>query len=63
MTRLKLNIISKVHQKPREIIVTAAQAYHFGFNSGLNAAEAVNFAHASWANCMFPIVKVNRPYY
>ena len=38
----------RVEQKEGEIVVVAPSAYHFGFNSGWNIAEAVNFANLRW---------------
>lgn len=40
--------ISKVQQKPGEFVVAFSKAYHCGFNTGLNIAEAVNFATYKW---------------
>ena len=40
--------LRKVVQKPREFVIARAAAYHAGFNSGFNIAEAVNFALDSW---------------
>lgn len=38
----------KIIQKPREFVIARTAAYHAGFNSGFNIAEAVNFAMPSW---------------
>ncbi|GIL44927.1 hypothetical protein Vafri_2378 [Volvox africanus] len=35
-------------QRPNEFIVLNAAAYHAGFNSGFNCAEAVNFGMKEW---------------
>ena len=40
--------LHKIVQKPREFVIARAAAYHAGFNSGFNIAEAVNFAMPSW---------------
>ena len=40
--------VSRAIQWPGEIIVTFPQAYHCGFNTGANCAEAVNFATSDW---------------
>ena len=38
----------KLVQREREFVVARAAAYHSGFNSGFNIAEAVNFALPAW---------------
>ena len=40
--------LHKIVQKPREFVIARAKAYHAGFNSGFNVAEAVNFALPAW---------------
>ena len=35
-------------QNPGEFILAFSGAYHCGFNSGFNIAEAVNYANFSW---------------
>jgi len=42
-----LNVVRTV-QREGEFIVTFPQAYHAGFNQGLNCCEAVNFATPDW---------------
>ena len=40
--------VARAVQHPREFIITFPQAYHAGFNTGLNLAEAVNVAIPEW---------------
>lgn len=61
--------IRKMVQKPGEFVIPRATAYHAGFNSGFNVAEAVNFAVFHWiesiaskvkfCNCIKDSVKIN----
>ena len=40
--------LHKIVQRPREFVIGRPQAYHSGFNTGYNIAEAVNFALEPW---------------
>jgi hypothetical protein len=40
--------LKKLTHYPGEFVISRAAAYHSGFNSGYNLAEAVNFALPSW---------------
>mmetsp|Transcript_16713 Transcript_16713/g.14628 ORF Transcript_16713/g.14628 Transcript_16713/m.14628 type:complete len:403 (+) Transcript_16713:31-1239(+) len=61
--------LRKMVQKPGEFIILRSKAYHSGFNSGYNIAEAVNFALFDWiknasgkvnfCNCVGDSVKIN----
>jgi len=61
----------KVVHREREFVVARASAYHAGFNSGFNIAEAVNFALPKWMDvaekvtsclCQKDSVKINVDY-
>lgn len=40
--------VYRIHQQPKEFVVTFPKAFHAGFNQGFNVAEAVNFANSNW---------------
>ena len=40
--------VSRIVQYPGDLIITAPGAFHFGYNSGFNVAEATNFTAAEW---------------
>jgi len=40
--------LSSLTQQEGEFVITFPQAYHFGFNLGLNCAESTNFALPPW---------------
>ena len=40
--------VTKAYQGPNEFIVAFSGAYHCGFNTGRNIAQAVNFATRDW---------------
>lgn len=37
-----------MEQSKGDLVILAPHAYHFGYNSGLNLCEAVNFIDDSW---------------
>lgn len=39
---------SRIVQRPGDMIITSPGAFHFGYNTGWNIAEASNFATRSW---------------
>ncbi len=39
---------SRVVQRPGDMVITAPGAFHFGYNTGWNVAEATNFANKLW---------------
>jgi len=53
--------VVKAVQNPGEFMVTFPQAYHGGFNSGFNVAEAVNFATPDWLPFGSLCIKNYRP--
>ena len=55
-TKLCINI--KFYQYKGRFIVTFPYAYHMGYNSGLNCAEAVNFGDFNWKTYIGPREKV-----
>ena len=42
--------VSRAVQREGDFVLTMPKAYHFGFNSGFNCAESVNFAFESWVD-------------
>lgn len=38
----------RIIQRPGDYVITFPQGYHFGFNPGFNANEAVNIASPRW---------------
>lgn len=45
--------ISKIIQKRGEFVIVFSGAFHSGFNTGFNIAEAVNFATLRWLDNLF----------
>ena len=52
--------ITRVIQNPGEFIITFPQAYHCGFNTGPNLAEAVNVATSDWLHHAIRSIQVYR---
>jgi len=44
--------VYKIHQHPRDYVVTFLKAYHCGFSHGFNIGEAVNFASYGNIDCI-----------
>lgn len=40
--------VSRIVQRPGDLIITAPGTFHFGYNAGPNLAEATNIAWANW---------------
>jgi len=40
--------VSRVVQRPGDLMITAPGTFHWGYNSGVNLAEATNLAWDSW---------------
>ncbi|CAF0877520.1 unnamed protein product [Didymodactylos carnosus] len=62
----------QIIQKQNEIVCILPRSYHFGFNCGLNIAEAINYALPSWINygmktkicsCVQPVVKLDMQHF
>ena len=41
-------VINKIEHKAGEIMMVFGGAYHSGFNTGFNIAEAVNYGTTDW---------------
>jgi len=41
-------VCSRIVQQPGDLIITHPGAFHFGYNTGFNIAEATNFATSEW---------------
>jgi hypothetical protein len=39
---------SRIVQRPGDMVITSPGAFHFGYNTGWNIAEASNFASEAW---------------
>lgn len=40
--------VSRIVQRPGDLMITAPGAFHWGYNAGINLAEATNLAWAQW---------------
>jgi hypothetical protein len=40
--------VSRLVQRPGDMVITFPGAFHFGYNTGFNIAEASNFANEAW---------------
>lgn len=49
-TAEKISYVYELTQEQNEIIITSPNCYHWGYNSGFNIAEAINFTSKFWPN-------------